>query len=279
MEQVEGEVENDVNTLMCEHLDGAVAVAPHDSGDHVLPCSAQAQEQLPVLLSSSPLHGPKSPCPQAEKAEEAEMKAEFKVCIKRSFPLEGLGVQLDISDGRLLHLCALKTTSCPVASYNDQAPDREKLQVGDYIVQVNEITCNSRAMMKEVQSCMELQLTVRRPHNFSVEINKTGGPLGLGLNHVSKATSLVVEEVLPGPVLKWNDANPGLAIEKGDRIISVNGTSGQAKGTHELLRQIAETETLALELTRPAGAPLEGAEDKAVLSDAPRLRAASWGSR
>jgi len=255
------DVETDLSHVTSEHQ--AVVLSPRAGPTcretHEVPLPSLLSAAQPVAKSSWLASGAVGASGDSSAAAfggswQAAEESEFKACIRRSFPSEALGVQLDISDGRLLHLCAMKSHDCPIASYNKLSSESERLQAGDYIVQVNAVRGNSRAMMKEVQSSSEICFTVRRPFQFNVEIDKRGGQLGLGLNHVSKATSLVVEAVLPGPVQAWNDAHPEFAVKKGDRIVSVNNTSGQAEGTQALLRDLAqEASELLLVLTRPAG--------------------------
>lgn len=57
---------------------------------------------------------------------------------------------------------------------------------------------------------------------------KEGDRLGMGLQkHPSCSTHMQVNEVVEGALVsQWNKSNPGQAVQKGDRIVAVNGREG-----------------------------------------------------
>mmetsp|Transcript_97115 Transcript_97115/g.202858 ORF Transcript_97115/g.202858 Transcript_97115/m.202858 type:complete len:139 (+) Transcript_97115:89-505(+) len=57
--------------------------------------------------------------------------------------------------------------------------------------------------------------------------------LGVDVDH-QDGVSLLIDEITEGLVKSWNDANPDKKVEKGDRIVEVNGNRG------EVLRLVEE---------------------------------------
>jgi len=78
-----------------------------------------------------------------------------------------------------------------------------------------------------------------RPQTFTVlvDFERMGWrPLGLRLTGLIDNTAIVVVEVMPGPIMEWNHANPNLAVRPRDRIIEVNGVSGESNALVQALK-------------------------------------------
>jgi len=75
----------------------------------------------------------------------------------------------------------------------------------------------------------------------SVVITRHG--YGLGLDVSDDCEALLIEDVGPGPVELWNLSHPEEVVQIGDRILQVNGVSGNAS---ELLSAIQASDTLEL---------------------------------
>jgi len=179
---------------------------------------------------------------------------EIQVTLQRGNVGMPLGMSFDASDGRLLHLSSVISGATAAGVHNNTASEEQCLRDGDYIVNVNGVTGNARAMLREIQLNQNLSLTVRRAIQFSAMLDKKGRPLGLSFVHAGPTASLIVETVADGPVAEWNQAHPREELRPGDRIVAVNGMRG---GASELLQKLAETRQtsapVVLCASRPAG--------------------------
>lgn len=86
--------------------------------------------------------------------------------------------------------------------------------------------------------------------DFLVTIDKRDGQkLGIGLDiEMSKGTTLLVSGVQGGSVLAWNDSHVGSEVKRGDRIVEVNGISGDAR---QLIEALNASHELSIRLRRP----------------------------
>jgi len=111
------------------------------------------------------------------------------------------------------------------------------MKAGMYITKVNGATSGLEA---ELAKLSEATLTVRHPTLFKVSCDKLQDDNSLHLSityNEDVGTSLVVKEVLPGPIKNWNTANPGKAVSGTDRLIEVNGITGSAKSMLDAMKK------------------------------------------
>jgi len=218
------------------------------------------RSQVEALAPTQPKRGAtKDDTCQDEHDEEGCLTArrereEFRVVLERRRPRDSWGLGLDRCDNRFLHVSSVKTKGSVASKYNRTAHPELQLRPNDYIVEVNGIQGAAKTMAKEVKSGMRLELVVRRPSCMLVQLSKKNGALGLGLNHSSRSTSIVVEAVLlDGAASAWNREHPDKDIRRGDRITAVNGMKA---GPAELLHRLSKDSTIELLISRPAGAPM-----------------------
>mmetsp|Transcript_18654 Transcript_18654/g.46851 ORF Transcript_18654/g.46851 Transcript_18654/m.46851 type:complete len:300 (+) Transcript_18654:56-955(+) len=250
--------------------------------DEVMPvhsgCGTATDCDVVKLVETSPVAESTDTEAESECSyDDCDVDSEIRICIRRLFTGEPLGIYLDKSDSRLLHVWGLKLSDSPVALHNGQAAEGERLQVGDYIVQVNDVRGDSRAMMQMMNAGYKVQLIVRRSHKFVVDIDKKGRKLGLEVKYGVEGRSVVVQAVLPGPVREWSDAQPALAVRPGDRIISVNNIMGQDHGPQGILEGLGAKSQLKITLTRPAGPEVPWLGEK--MNTARLARSVTWPSR
>jgi hypothetical protein len=79
------------------------------------------------------------------------------------------------------------------------------------------------------------------PYTQSIVIERHG--CGLGLDVSCEGDALLIEDVGPGPVELWNLSHPDEVVQIGDRILEVNGVSGDASA---LLAAVQASDTLKL---------------------------------
>lgn len=177
----------------------------------------------------------------------------FKISIDKKRPKAPLGLALDPSGIEAIYVCSVQQENSPVSEANEQNPSGEQLVAGDFIFSVNGVTSDLAAMMAEVQGSTQLELAVRRPTEFAINVNRKGQSVGCAITYdATTGVTLVVEAVNDGPVKVWNDLNPGNTVQVGDRVIAVNGLRGTAV---QLLEKIRATDELQLAFVRPAPLP------------------------
>lgn len=179
----------------------------------------------------------------------------LRISVARDSAQDPLGLCLDLCDGRLLYVYALRPGFNAATEHNSLAPERSQLRPGDYILAVNGVAGDARAMLKEMEHSVQLHFVIRRPTTFAVELRKKDGILGLGLHHSGRSTCLLVEAVLEGPAAEWNVAHPDAEIRRGDRIVAVNGFEGRSR---ELLQRFADDVPFGLLVSRPEGTEVCG---------------------
>mmetsp|Transcript_57635 Transcript_57635/g.165277 ORF Transcript_57635/g.165277 Transcript_57635/m.165277 type:complete len:137 (-) Transcript_57635:56-466(-) len=71
---------------------------------------------------------------------------------------------------------------------------------------------------------------------FTIKLVKVPG-LRLGVDvDLTDGICLVVDKVNPGLVEEWNKKNPDKVVQAGDKILSVNGTQGNAQQMTEVCK-------------------------------------------
>jgi len=175
---------------------------------------------------------------------------DVRVTVVRDSLDEVLGLSFDPCNGRMLCIHAIRPGKSAVAAHNAAAPEEQQIRPGDFVIEVSGVRGSAKAMMKQAESETEARFVLRRAISFVVELDRRGGTLGLGLNHSSRAASLVVEAIQEGPATRWNQAVPDRAMQRGDRIETVNGYKGSSR---ELLQGLSDSGPLALLVSRPEG--------------------------
>merc|ERR1712217_106509 len=134
---------------------------------------------------------------------------------------------------------------------NKTAPPEQRVNVGDLIVQVNSVSGDTNAMGQEAMTATVLELTVRRPVEFTITIDKKEPPGMLGVDfeyqralHIKDicmvGRSLLIKDIKPGLLSRWNENNPGLEVKKWDRIVGVNGYRGESEKILDVMKEMSK---------------------------------------
>mmetsp|Transcript_133615 Transcript_133615/g.266589 ORF Transcript_133615/g.266589 Transcript_133615/m.266589 type:complete len:228 (-) Transcript_133615:728-1411(-) len=191
---------------------------------------------------------------QSEKGKEphksGELK-EFTAVVERDRTTTPLGVLLDPSGIGSLYVCSVQQEGqSPVRTANERAPTEKQLRAGDFIFQVNQVCSDVHAMMTEMQRSSRIEFLVRRPTVYAVSFDRRGASVGCGITYDSCAgISLVIESINEGPIQTWNAEHPDKVVRIGDRIVAVNGTTGNSA---QLLDVIRGTNVLDFRFVRMA---------------------------
>lgn len=158
------------------------------------------------------------------------------------------GLQLDIADGVTAYVCGVLPGV--FSTYNEGALQELQVRKGDYLVAANNARGDAQAILDEVMAAATLELEVRRPVRWLVEIHKEEGEtMGLEVNYATMGTSLVVKSMGKGAVARWNEHNPDNEVRRDDRIVMVSGKEGSPS---ELLSMLGRSRHVVLTFSRPS---------------------------
>mmetsp|Transcript_135766 Transcript_135766/g.378324 ORF Transcript_135766/g.378324 Transcript_135766/m.378324 type:complete len:353 (-) Transcript_135766:142-1200(-) len=161
------------------------------------------------------------------------------------------GLDLDTQDLQTLYVTT-EATQGAVREYNSRAEPAQQIQQGDFIVKVNSAEMHAARMLNEMKNQDELQITLRRPEEFLVAINRSSPTQSLGAEFPSKLVGnvlVITKEISDGTFLEWNNANPDSVVTKGDRIIAVGNKRGTAM---ELLTTLSQANRCHVTIVRPS---------------------------
>jgi len=163
--------------------------------------------------------------------------AEFDITLKKKANSE-IGFAVDIVDKSCLFIVS-ESFKTPAKEHNESKEWDQQLKKMQFIFAVNGISGDAEKMKKELKAAAEVTLTIRRPHVFTITLEKKKGPLGVDL--VDAPTSSFVREIPEAPkegcIQAWNAGHQGKEVQKGDRIIQVSGQMGQGKKLTGMLKK------------------------------------------
>ena len=151
-----------------------------------------------------------------------------------------LGVDADWSDGKTLYIKAIWAGA--VSDWNKENPTKA-VQPGDRVISVNGVTGDAQAMVREIKDRNLLLLFQKASDDKMVTVSVSGSnSLGMDADWGDGKT-LYIKAILAGAVSDWNKENPTKAVQPGDRVISVNGVTGDAQA---MVREIKDRNLLLL---------------------------------
>ena len=138
-----------------------------------------------------------------------------------------LGLHLDAPEGIQQPPMIKKVLEGAIQSFNQQ--DEEfAIESFDMIVKVGDVEDPSLLKDELLKGLpAEAKLTLDRPYRIETELN---GDLGVKLDAMKDSYGAVIMDIeAHGSIAKYNSDNPSMKINKGDRIISVNGSTFDPK--------------------------------------------------
>jgi len=158
------------------------------------------------------------------------------------------GVELDSTDGVTIRVSAV--SEGPFQDHNESEEAKDKVSPGDFIVRANKAEGDSNKILRELKSASALDLTIRRPEEFSVVLERsdTKKPLGLELKKPA-GNELIVARTAKGAIQAWNSSHADREVRKGDRVVAVCGKRGAAA---DLQRELNSQKLAVLTIVRPA---------------------------
>merc|ERR1740121_2986999 len=156
-----------------------------------------------------------------------------------------------MTPGAAAHICGVVPKG-PVRTYNRSVDVMEQIMPGDYLVSVNGETRNGQPILDAIDSAESyVEVEIWRPRLWTAVVKKLSEyePMGITMIYGSESKLPVVSEVRRGAVMKHNDANPEMAVQAQDRILAVNGKSGDPGLLTCLL--LGDANPMELLLSRP----------------------------
>jgi len=164
-----------------------------------------------------------------------------------------LGLDVDIVDS----VAVVVTSIYPgrVQRWNIEHPDAV-IEEGDRIVEVNGAVGNAALLVERLKMDSVWSILVQRPVEVVVSSDHLWElardsccpcrPHGVHVGFAERGTSLMIDKIHEGMVKDWNQANPQQVVKVRDRIIEVNGRSGQASDLVQLLSIASESMCLVI---------------------------------
>mmetsp|Transcript_59943 Transcript_59943/g.106651 ORF Transcript_59943/g.106651 Transcript_59943/m.106651 type:complete len:205 (-) Transcript_59943:305-919(-) len=151
-----------------------------------------------------------------------------------------LGLTLDLADEELV---LIREASGAAGNWTGGS---NHLKVYDAIVSVNGDSVDSKDISSKLrlnEGVKKIGLGICRPVLTEVKVSKPGD-LGITINYKKSSLGIWIATLKEGLVKKWNDENPDKAVRPHDRIIAVNGFSGDSAEIVDKLRAKTDTVTL-----------------------------------
>jgi len=191
--------------------------------------------QKHYTFERAPLDVNRNTLPSKKQAVFAEISV--PTTSNRTFTVElvkaegkSLGLALDLRDLEVLLITNVRPRSLAEA-WNKVAPPQLEIRAADRIVKVNGAEGSSSDLTDMLKSNQKYVLTLMRPREFQVTIDKSSKNLGLNLDARGEWADLIVKSISDdGSASDWSAANPAQALAVSQRIVAVNqlplGTSG-----------------------------------------------------
>jgi len=204
-----------------------------------------ANSAAPEVASTSALEVAKTAAAGVAKAVEiqaTEAEPHLVVTLEK-----GLGLELDFWPD-CIQICKIQDGTAMV--YNDEAGEGRKIEVNDFILQVNEATDPGEMKVLLKRGAQNFTLTFGRAKRFTVTLDRGQDALGMKLIFGQrKGTCLCVTTLFAGRVSEYNRTVPSeMQVIPGSLISKINGTEGSSKELYTLLQ--AEKEKVEMEILR-----------------------------
>mmetsp|Transcript_38902 Transcript_38902/g.87426 ORF Transcript_38902/g.87426 Transcript_38902/m.87426 type:complete len:378 (+) Transcript_38902:73-1206(+) len=170
---------------------------------------------------------------------------EFKITFEKG-KKKALGFEFDKASADVLFVTSIGKTGL-VKEYNDNVKASEQMKAGQYIVAVNGVEKDSKAMAGELAKASKLELSIVRPQCFTIAVTKAKKE-SLGLKLAQSPASAIITAVENGPVMEWIKVHTDKEVKAGDRIVAVNGRRAAGK---ELMKLLQKDGPLQLVICRP----------------------------
>mmetsp|Transcript_70262 Transcript_70262/g.182948 ORF Transcript_70262/g.182948 Transcript_70262/m.182948 type:complete len:247 (+) Transcript_70262:113-853(+) len=185
------------------------------------------------------------PVPAKQPVPLGEEPQVFQATLSKPSVDSALGWHLDVLDPRHLFICRLvQTGTSPIETYNASVATALQIREGDYVTAVNGVTVSAEKMSESIKKTDKVKIKISRPIVFAQTIASNGMSLGLDLKYGPGGSSLLIEGIRSGAL-----ARHAPDVRAGDRILSVNGTTGTP---YTLMQAIQDSPALDIGFSRVA---------------------------
>jgi len=195
---------------------------------------------------SSELSEQSEPDPEGSPSGDPLGPGEYLVDIFK----DNRGAGFDIeAHGNSILVARLKSGALEDWNLAHEQDHEFRVRLGDRVVRVNGVEGESQDLVQELKKKGKMRIIFRRAREFNVNVHKAGRELGICVNagH-EKLDMLKVSATRPGAVEDWGQANPGRAVQGGDRILAVNGIRGDPP---TMMQELAAKDMLDMIFVRP----------------------------
>lgn len=206
----------------------------------------------PVEIENSGSHegSPvKEPVKEEKKLDEPLAGAWFEVVLEKVKATDKFGLHLDTIDEKAFEVIGL--VDGLVKTYNLTASEDKKVVPGHLVMGINGKSGDKTAMLNELHLQSIVKLVVAPRTTFAVQLAKPeSGSLGMNLTYEDKCKSILFLGCLPDSAVDvYNKTAPsGEQVVAGDRILEVNGVTGQPQ---KMLEAMKDATQLSLKVARP----------------------------
>eukprot|EP00930_Biecheleria_cincta_P061249 TRINITY_DN46825_c0_g1_i1.p1 TRINITY_DN46825_c0_g1~~TRINITY_DN46825_c0_g1_i1.p1 ORF type:complete len:246 (-),score=49.40 TRINITY_DN46825_c0_g1_i1:316-1005(-) len=183
-------------------------------------------------------------------AAHAAVKSESIFCEEYSVQLciqsqAETGLQVDSSDDKVI---VSKVIGGAAEAWNASCDSKLDIRPGDQIVAVegNNIAPDTYAdTMAALPAKHSVSVAFRRPHIKSLKVTKNGRKLGVATS-ARAGFGVVIKEITDGVISEWGKKHPQHAVKPQDRIVEVNGKTGDVYALTKLLGSSDDLEITAM---------------------------------
>jgi hypothetical protein len=217
------------------------ALSPRDNMDNLLGNLSRSMTITGGLGQDNENNDP------VPRRRESRKQAEFLITVKKTLAKGKwmpAGMELDLTDEVHPLVCHILPGS--IHNYNKQAPADEQIMPRDWVVEVNGVRDDAKAMYKRIQDDKTLEFQIRRTKPFTVTLNQFERVFfGKSLVGASKGMALMITSISDG-VEQYNEKNPLTALKVTDRIVEVNGIAQDSKRMMQAIDTAAELKLVIL---------------------------------
>eukprot|EP00933_Yihiella_yeosuensis_P067110 TRINITY_DN71747_c0_g1_i1.p1 TRINITY_DN71747_c0_g1~~TRINITY_DN71747_c0_g1_i1.p1 ORF type:complete len:147 (-),score=22.12 TRINITY_DN71747_c0_g1_i1:35-475(-) len=135
-----------------------------------------------------------------------------------------------------------------VDQWNQKAPESQKVQPQDALVEVNGQRASTQEMIACLKGAGSFELLFKRPRPYIVEVSKEGRNLGLQLKYTT-GTGLIVQAIQSGAIRSMELMG---GVQVSDHIIAVNDHDLGPQELATLLKQEDQLQLSVLSYVSPS---------------------------
>jgi len=184
-----------------------------------------------------------SPSAHSTRNTTRTCASDFEARLSRHATTERWGMTVEVLPNIGVFITSVQANGTgAVPAYNIAASGGKEILQNDRVMSANGAQ-SAAEISREFRTATQLVLVMRRPLVFDETVDTKGKSLGLTLHHLETGSGLYVQAIAPDSIVAETKAD----LSVGDRIVRVNGRSGQSK---EMLGELRATDTPVLTIAR-----------------------------